>query len=73
MRISASHWVNWSCLVLSSALSLGCPPGPIVNDPDAHLPLKSRPVWSNWSQNLVHKPAVSGEYYYFAPTNPKPA
>src|SRR4030095_10638155 len=23
--------------------------------------------WHDWSKNLVHKPARSGEYYYFAP------
>ena len=29
---------------------------------------QSSPVWTNWSQNLVHSP-VNGEIYYFAPRN----
>jgi hypothetical protein len=69
MRPSADRWIRFSCLVFASAVSLACPPKPIVNDPNAHVPLQSRPEWKNWSQNLVHKPSRSGDFYYFAPTN----
>ncbi len=34
-----------------------------------NVPSQSDPEWNNWSENLVHKPATSGEFYYFCPAN----
>src|SRR5436305_10650811 len=31
------------------------------------LPAQSRPVWTNWTQNIVHQPPSDGSNYYFAP------
>lgn len=51
------------CLAL-----IGCPKPP-KNDPDAHVPFATAPVWQNWSENLVHNAPTDGENYYFSPTS----
>lgn len=35
----------------------------------ASLPEKSNPIWTNWTQNIVHQPPPGVTDYYFAPTN----
>ena len=55
-------------LVLVCVGLLACPVKPPKNDPDAHVPLESRPIWHNWTLDLKHFPATDGENYYFSPT-----
>jgi FAD/FMN-containing dehydrogenase len=69
MHSSTARIVSLFCLFTFVALPLGCQGTPIRNNPDAHVPLQSRPEWRNWSQNLKHKPARGGGFYYFSPTN----
>jgi FAD/FMN-containing dehydrogenase len=34
---------------------------------ESSLPEQSRPIWHNWTQNIVHNPPADGSNYYFAP------
>ncbi len=69
-----SPWIRRplaATLLLTPLLALGgsCKPKPVVNDPNAHVPLATAPEWKNWSRNLVHKPALDDGAYYFSPTS----
>lgn len=72
MRIDRARPRRMSRVTILGCVSLGlscaCKPKAIPNDPDAHVPLATAPEWKNWSENLVHQPALDGENYYFSPT-----